>query len=182
MLLARKQSSAEPLTQGTAGRRNQPQAPGQDDCLRTSIANCHPCKGRANPLSVRISASHLNPAVWSGKGGKKENYSRHSGQGILKGTQLGARQGYQNKDWHTRKAKADSSWSAFLRVCQASPAEDAARHPLSSKSAPQPWDQPFWEGENTSSPGSPLACLPSWGYQATSPPAVMFSDPLFTES
>lgn len=32
------------------------------------------------------------------KGGKRENYSRHSGEGILKGTPLGARQGYQIKD------------------------------------------------------------------------------------
>lgn len=116
MLLAQQQSSAEPLTQGIADRRNQPQTPGQDGCLGTSIANSHLCKRGPNPLAVRISASHFNPTVWSGKGGKMENYSRHSGQGILKGALLGTRQGYQNEDWHAGKSKADSSWSALLRV------------------------------------------------------------------
>lgn len=54
--------------------------------------------------------------VWSGQGGKRGIYSRHSGQGMPKGTPLVARQGYQNQDWHTRRAKADSSQSALLRV------------------------------------------------------------------
>ena len=148
---------------GTAGRRNQPRTPGQDGCLRTSIANSHPCGRGPNPLSARISASHLNPTVWSEKGGKTQNYSRHSGQGIPQGTRSGARQEYKNEDWHTRKANTDSSWSALMRVCQASPAKDAARHPLSPKLFLQPWDQPFWERENTGSPGSPLACLLFWG-------------------
>lgn len=59
MLLAWKQSPAEPLTQDTAGRRNQ--IPGQDGYLRTSIANCHPWKSEPNSLSARISASLCNP-------------------------------------------------------------------------------------------------------------------------
>lgn len=165
MLLAQQQSSAEPLTQGIADRRNQPQTPGQDGCLGTSIANSHLCKRGPNPLAVRISASHFNPTVWSGKGGKMENYSRHSGQGILKGALLGTRQGYQNEDWHAGKSKADSSWSALLRVWLHE--LEAARHPLSPKSFPRPCDQPLWERENADSPGSPLACLPFWGYRAT---------------
>lgn len=45
-----------------------------------------------------------------------ENYSRHSGQGILKRALLGTRQGYQNEDWHAGKSQADSSWGALLRV------------------------------------------------------------------
>lgn len=114
MFLAQQQSSAELLTQDAAGRRSQPQTPGQDGCLRTSIASSHPCKRGPVPLSARISAILLNPAVWSGRGEKKENSSRHSGQAIPKGTPLEAGQGYQNKDWHTEKAKVGSSWSALL--------------------------------------------------------------------
>lgn len=57
-----------------------------------------------------------HPTMWSGQGGKRGNYCRHSGQGMPKGTPLVARQRYQNQDWHTREAKADSSRNALLRV------------------------------------------------------------------
>lgn len=81
--------------------------------LRISTVNSHPWKKEPNPLPARISASLCNPVP---QGGKRGNYSRHSGQGMPKGTPLVARQGYQNQDWDTRKAKADSFQSALLRV------------------------------------------------------------------
>lgn len=116
MLLAWKPSSAESFIKGTAGRRKQLQIPDQYGCLRMSIANSHPCKIKPNLLSARTSATHLNPTVSGGKGVKKENYSRHSGHGVPNGTSLGARQRYQNEDWHTRETKAEFFWSALPKV------------------------------------------------------------------
>lgn len=102
MLLAWKQSSAETLTQGTAGRRN------------------HLLPTATRPREGLILSRQESQAVIStpqcGAEEKGKSTPGTAGKRIPKETPLGAKQGYQNEDWHTRKAKADSSWSALLRV------------------------------------------------------------------
>lgn len=120
MLLAWKHSPAEPLTQDTAGWRNQ--VPGQDGYLWISIANNHPWKTEPNPLPVRISASLCNPTFHNVERTKREKgklpqtqWARNAKRNIRPDKGTKTRTGTQGQQ---RLAPA---WSALLRVSPSCP-------------------------------------------------------------